>query len=302
MSKNSKNSVRVMTWNIYIGLAIQLLNETSPQDFKKNLKVLMEQLVTGNIYLRLQRIVEEIAHYHPDFIGLQEVSIWPEMPPYTKKANLITRLIQLLEKKGLCYRVVVQNQNTLIDHDVILGRISSRIRYQNVQGGHFDHLATANLGGFPVKSYRSWQSADILYDGKPFRLVNTHLEFISEQVRKQQAVELLRKANQTSLPTIILGDFNFQESQSKQAPYQLYIQSGYKDVWKAKRGKGGNTCCQDADLKNRRSKLDRRIDFIFIRGKFHIQHVGLVGNTCKKDILLRCWPSDHAGVVADLQF
>ena len=67
----------------------------------------------------------------------------------------------------------------------------------------------------------------------------------------------------------------------------------------------GLTCCQDADLSNRRSLLYERIDMIFWWDEPARVTARLVGDTVSDKTFppgLGLWPSDHAGVWASLQF
>ena len=66
----------------------------------------------------------------------------------------------------------------------------------------------------------------------------------------------------------------------------------------------GDTCCQDADLRNDASRLSRRIDVVLARGLKPLD-VERVGEDRDDRVSVevdgtptRLWPSDHAGVVA----
>ena len=86
--------------------------------------------------------------------------------------------------------------------------------------------------------------------------------------------------------------------------YALLRSAGFGDAWATKHpGAAGLTCCQDADLRNVRSALFERIDYILFRRDFDVRHASLLGarpgdRTTKPD---RVWPSDHAGVSATLE-
>ena len=86
------------------------------------------------------------------------------------------------------------------------------------------------------------------------------------------------------------------------------LAAGLVDAWSEKHpGKGatGFTCCQAVDVRNQKSLAYERIDFVFFRGGFDVRHAWIVGaepgdRTPKNPD--RLWPSDHAGVVATLDF
>ena len=69
----------------------------------------------------------------------------------------------------------------------------------------------------------------------------------------------------------------------------------------------GFTCCQLADLSNRKTILDQRIDMIFARNPhLEFEDVTVLGVTASKRRRaapgVAVWPSDHASVAAELEF
>jgi hypothetical protein len=86
--------------------------------------------------------------------------------------------------------------------------------------------------------------------------------------------------------------------------------AGFTDVWASLHsGEPGFTCCHVADLSNRRSVLDQRIDYVFARGfsepgeRLH-GRVTIVGDEPRDRVpgpSYKIWPSDHAGLVARLR-
>jgi len=91
--------------------------------------------------------------------------------------------------------------------------------------------------------------------------------------------------------------------------YQVLIGAGFTDVWRELRpGVVGNTCCHLKDLSNSRALFDQRIDYVFTRGFEYANrdvmgHLTLLGDRPSDRIAgpeFRIWPSDHAGIVADL--
>ena len=80
------------------------------------------------------------------------------------------------------------------------------------------------------------------------------------------------------------------------------IEQIYRTMSQARPGDPGFTCCQDADLLNPTSKLSERIDLVLFRGNFSAIHADIVGDNPANRTSSGLWPSDHAGVVATLQF
>jgi len=78
----------------------------------------------------------------------------------------------------------------------------------------------------------------------------------------------------------------------------LYIGTGLDSVLELQAV--GATCCQRADLRNEESLLDNRVDYVFSSGEFETLDSRRVGHR-PKDRIEGLWPSDHAGVVAELR-
>ena len=167
---------------------------------------------------------------------------------------------------------------------------------------------------------RGFVGVDVTVRGKDYRIVNTHLE--QNQIgddpgtaifQTLQAVELigtLLATTPSDLPLILMGDFNSSLEDEPfgliDPPYQIISGAGFADIWDTNRFAffdPGYTCCQAADLANRRSQLDERIDLIFVRDASFLSYAFVVGRV---PIFPRFfppnWASDHAGVFAKLIF
>ena len=113
-------------------------------------------------------------------------------------------------------------------------------------------------------------------------MATTHTEAYDEQVRNAQRDELVTLLGDG--PLVILGDFNAE-------PDAVGMPDGFLDAWQEV---GGETCCQAADLRNEQSQLTQRIDYVWVRG-VRVVRCKVVGVE-REDL----WPSDHAGVLAEL--
>jgi hypothetical protein len=114
----------------------------------------------------------------------------------------------------------------------------------------------------------------------------------------------------TASPAIVMGDFN---AKPNSPAYQVMQGGGFTDVWGALRpGVRGYTCCQLADLSNPRPVYDERIDYVWTRGlgedrgrQSLLGQVRLYGDVPSDRIKNTAgqwiWPSDHAGLIADIQ-
>jgi len=166
---------------------------------------------------------------------------------------------------------------------------------------------------------RGYVSVDAQVGSKAYRFVNTHLEpykidGIFPYFQIEQAKELIADLENETLPIITVGDYN------TLAPigivYLMMRAAGYEDAWCHNRLKWnifGFTSPHDADLRNKWPKLYQRIDLIFVRNQAGIggSRIGpvyaiVVGDQRRDRIYFpptgeKIWPSDHAGVVAQLR-
>jgi hypothetical protein len=85
--------------------------------------------------------------------------------------------------------------------------------------------------------------------------------------------------------------------------------AGFTDTWAALReGETGNTCCHVADLSDPVAGFSQRIDYVFTRGLTRpadalsggIERFGAVPTDRLAGPAYLIWPSDHAGLFAEL--
>jgi hypothetical protein len=106
-----------------------------------------------------------------------------------------------------------------------------------------------------------------------------------------------------------VGDFNSDAEgtgitgvPSATATYESIIAAGYADAWSARRALDpGFTCCQATNLLNPTSTLTERVDLVLTRGPFRLGKAPLVGDEASDRLASGLWPSDHAGVVVNLE-
>lgn len=140
--------------------------------------------------------------------------------------------------------------------------------------------------------------------GHTFRLINAHLQVPlapipeSAAVQVAQGQELLDGPADTELPLILLGDMT--NPAGPLPTYGNFINAGLRDVW-TEVGQGpGLTCCQDADLLNATSALNRRVDLVLFKNGWEATRADVVGEEQRDRTPTGLWPSDHAGVSATL--
>jgi len=158
--------------------------------------------------------------------------------------------------------------------------------------------------------------------GKTYRFVSTHLEQrqpdpadpSSRILQFLQSVELigtLQAVTPPDLPLILLGDFNSSsEDESIDSiipPYQVIVGQGFADVWDTnpltRFDPEGLTCCEFADLSNRRSDHYERVDIIFVSDTSFLPWAFVTGRVPIFPLRLPPnWASDHRGVFGKLIF
>ena len=177
----------------------------------------------------------------------------------------------------------------------------------------------------PITIERGFVGVDATVRGKAYRFINSHLEGAqpdptdpnSDIIQYLQAVELVGTLQETTpddLPLILVGDFNSSPDDASDnpddnhdVPYQIIVDGGFADIWDTNLLKffdpNGLTCCQDDDLLNTTSRLDERIDLIFIRDTSFLPIAFVTGRVPIFPLSLPPnWASDHSGVFGKLIF
>jgi endonuclease/exonuclease/phosphatase family metal-dependent hydrolase len=143
--------------------------------------------------------------------------------------------------------------------------------------------------------------------GKAYRIVSTHLTPKEEGEAEQlsQADELIALLAGAIEPVFVMGDLNTAPGNTWTDSYGKFTAAGYTDLWSlGAPGDPGPTCCQDSDLLNTASILDRRFDLVFYLDPAPLDGIGLadevlaerLGATPSEKTASNLWPSDHAGV------
>src|SRR5215208_3100193 len=258
-------------------------------------------------------------------------------PPLAEEVSLdyLQILLDKLQARRLHYEPVVQRDNFDIeapadensdgiidskdfelrhtDRIAMLVRTDPDLTVLDKKSGQFQkncELTTATRQKITI--LRGWTSVDLSIRGKAVRLINTHLDGDCADrdptIQLAQAQEILqgpvKEARDQGLPVILLGDLNSKADGSGTQTYAELLKPkvGFVDTWTQGGSGKGLTCCQDDFLLKTTDFQDRRDYVLFGRGPFQViiaQLVGAVAITPTPPSGLR-WPSDHAGVVAQL--
>jgi len=317
-----------MTYNLFQGTDfVEVLQAQNAIEFLAAAQLTLDEVKASNPPVRMRAIAHQIAITNPDLVGLEEVTLWrygigPN--PTDVMYDPLQEVLDGLKAEGVHYAAVVvadeyELQGPLPDlmhylrangRNVILARTDkAELHVSNPQTASFHTLLqipSAVLGNLTI--VRSWGSVDVELNGQEFRFIDTHLENPIPQIPasylllQAQAKELSDVPANTSLPVILVGDFNAianAPTDPSNATYEEMLNLGFSDSW-LERGadKPGLTW----PLLNP-SKIDtatQRIDFIFHRGLANARVADLAGDK-KQDRVDNQWPSDHAGLRALLQ-
>lgn len=314
----------VMTYNVYVGSSAEpLLNVENLLQVPGEVANMYNNVIASNFPDRAVAIANSIKTYHPHLIGLQEISLIRRQSPSNfltgentlpedVEIDFLQILMDALQAEGLNYQVVVKTENIdiempmqteqglddirLTDYDVILARGDVKIS-QSTSDNYMNALTIDMLGLVIIRGYGA---VDATVSGVTYRFVNTHLESETEENRVAQTQELISILEGETLPIILLGDFNTRAPDG--TAYQKILAAGYVDLWQMESEGSGNTCCQDDDLLNEITDHTGRIDHIYVRNFGHPISVmtHTVGDKSTDRLSSGLWPSDHAGVVAQI--
>jgi len=333
LAQKSAGVLEVMTYNVNEGTDfLQVLSATNATQFLLGVGEIVTQVQGTNPPERMQAVAAQILAAKPTLVSLQEVDQWylGTFNPSTKACgtmsleyDMLQELTNALAAQGGHYQVVKQVPEiklpatpglippstflcaALTDNNVILARTDLNPRsfqWSNPQSGHFAAYVPFTTPNGTIPITRSWASVDVHFHGSTFRFIGTHLESFVPIVREAQGAELRAGPGNTSLPVIVAMDSNAQAFPLPQDPtYSDFMAAGYGDVWQELFPSApGLTCCQSESDNNPVSQLYQRIDLILTLGHIEGQNIGLFGADPSTRTPDGLWPSDHAGVAAQV--
>lgn len=324
--------LRVMTYNVYEGTDYrEVATARNLQEFLVAVGQTIKQVRATDPPARMQAVAKQIVAARPALVSLQELAQWSTGPfdpvhgkcgPVSVEFDMLPELMDALTKLGAHYQIAVQAQNwtippmpgvippnnylcvQVVDHIAILARtdIASKLRWGNPQSKQFDHILIFHspLGDVPFA--RSWMSLDVTFNNKDFRFVGTHLDSVRPDIREQQGEEIRLGPANTSLPVIVGMDSNAQGYPFPQDPtYIDFMVAGFQDTWsEVMPGVLGLTCCQEPFLDNSKPELSQRVDLVLTLGNVEAQRAAVFGADQSSKTPGGLWPSDHAGLAAQL--
>lgn len=313
-------ALRVATWNLYLGADLTPLFDVADEDALATVAAgVLEQVAATRFGDRAEAVAAVIARERPDLVGLQEVSRWwtatvrDDGGRGTERTlvDFLPTLLDALADQGAAYDAHAETVSFsgalplgpdswqgVVGRNVVLVRRDAEVRVTGERAGLFDRayeLVTGTAGSrLPVA--RSWGGVDVDVAGQGVRFLNTHLEAWDAQVRRAQLDELLAGPAAVDGPVVMVGDLNAE-------PAELSLPEDVLDAWQTTAvGEGGRTWGLNDDLRSDPWTLSQRIDYVLAWG-VSVTDCRVVGDrpqdrTTSEPLL---WPSDHAGVVADLR-
>jgi endonuclease/exonuclease/phosphatase family metal-dependent hydrolase len=336
-----KRELVVMTQNLYLGSSLDAAIGIDPEDPDAAQKFIIAvaniyaTVIFTDFPARAQAIADQIETYEPDIIGLQEVSLWTAIGDTEGRAGGYDFLEILLEETelGESYEVAAVSQNaeigtdlpglpgiplappvckgqlfecfvTLVDRDVILVKKNNpNLEVFNPQDGNYERQVVLNTPVGPLSFNRGWASVDGTFEGKKFTFVNTHLEIGGPggfaDAQEAQGQEFLAGPAKRGGAVIAVGDFNSRADGSSTTTYADLTMSYFDDAWDDPNDPGF-TCCFDEFLADPNSTLSSAIDFVFTHAPVRALRVDVIGDAPFQG-MPPLFPSDHAGVVAELR-
>ena len=304
------STLTVATYNVYLGADLALLFEaTSFDELAERARVVQRQLTATDFAQRADAIARILAREEVDVAGLQEVTRWESDGELV--ADFLPLIVRACENAGAPYDVHAVNQSfagglpvdgrwmSIAGADAVLVRRGGRFRVTGEGAASYARSLEMRTGidgvSFPI--LRGWGRVEGEVDGRRVLFATTHTEAYDAAVREAQRDELLGALGDPGCPTVVVGDFNAR-------PEHVGVPAPYQDAWAAAGNDpgGGFTCGQAAELANDASSLSERIDYVFVRDADVLDCVVVGDQEADRTRPGRLWPSDHAGVVARLEF
>ena len=307
------------TWNLFSGIDWEGLLAAAPADIAGHLLGGAERT---DFRVRAPAIAADIATHRPDFIALQELSLYSLSGHQTHSIDFLPLLLDALEASRCPYEAMglwhgFQGELPLADsggslsyqdRQTILRRLDSPFIAADMRPLTYESTHTAKIGGFPLPVPRGAIIGTFGAAEKRFGLAATHLEFVSDDeaasIHHRQSEELLAALGALGEldACFAVGDFNSAPAPGAAAAHESFLAAGFADgVAGAADADAGPTSGRSASLDSSGDELSERIDHIFSRGPaaaVQSRRLGIdPGRRRPLPSGASLWPSDHAGLV-----
>ena len=246
-SAQADSTVTVMTRNVYLGADVAAALSLIP-DMPAAAQSLWDQLRATDINVRAPALAREIIAARPDVLGMQEVASWEcraGLGGSTVVFDFSSIILDATRAAGVPYVIAsaggsqARNPGYSIPAIPFVTMVHDPATFQPLFGsddaacgfsisdviavpeersssvraaGAVDYAETTALVPLLMVVPRGYVWADIEFDGAPARFVSTHLESFSSSGAVPpsaiQARQLVRDLSVSSMPLVVLGDFN----------------------------------------------------------------------------------------------
>jgi endonuclease/exonuclease/phosphatase family metal-dependent hydrolase len=331
IAQNKNRNLVVMTRNMDTGSDFKfVINAKTLSELVLGVTLTYQEILASNIPERADGIAAEIQKQQPDLVALQEITTLMNGPLGGPATNIVTDQLRSLRaalaRRGVHYAPVAIQRNAdfefpaldpasntlfdarLTDFDVVLARTDlpvSELKIGQVTKQHFTAALVFTILGQVISVPRGWIAVDAKLRGKPYRVVDTHLESVDLAIQVAQALELVNGPILADVPVVFAGDINSDADSSDpllSASYHTLVNAGLLDFWPIIHpgDPGFTNPLHGEDPFTPFSIPNQRIDVILAKpgGKgIEARDELLIGNTTSALTPHGLWPSDHAGVV-----
>jgi len=306
----------VATYNLYLGADLTVIfGVASPEDLAGKARLVLDQVMATDFRARAEAIARTLVEEQVDVVGLQEVASWSRVVDdgsgerHEVWLDFLSVLLGALQRVGETFDVHASAEScqggahvawassmAIQGRNVVLVRRRSGVRVtgERIFGFSSALRIATGMPDLELDVGRSWGWVDAEVDGRDFRFVNVHTEAWDPEIRDAQRDELLSAVAATDRPLVVVGDFNA-------TPEVVGMPEEYVDAWTvAGRDGAGLTSGPNADLTGDHG-LATRIDYVWVRDA-EVTDCRVVGGRPQDRTASGLWPSDHAGVVAEVTF
>lgn len=335
-----ENELRVLCRNLYLGADFnQLLPAQTALSLAQIVANFYRFVLDTRYEERAQALAREIVARDPHVVCLQEVFEYQllgaaasdappsdappsDAPPVLSQISFLAVLLTQLRAQGAHYVVAGIVPTTAVtlpvqwsgsaaslnvrDHDVVLVR--SGVVVLESWALKYRAKITAPLPGpthpdrVELQVQRGFNWVVIDWQQTQVGIVNTHLESISEEIQRQQAVELLGLLMEETGPVILAGDLN---ADPAGIVYPLLTSEGggFRDPFAASSTAPSattplNTYGASATLRDEFLDLRSCLDHVLHRGPIEALRTEVFGiDPAERTSPSGLWPSDHAGLL-----
>jgi len=213
------SNLKVMSRNIYLGADVGVAMKLIP-DFKAAAQFMWDQVAATDFSKRAPLLAKEIITNKADVVGIQEATTWIcKKNAWSRKTEVLNFTDQLLaatKKLGTEYVLAekdgtkAKNIGFSIAAIPFLTIVNDPQTFQPLFGQ--DTAACGCIVPTLMTIYRGYTWMDLEVDTSTVRIVSTHLESVWDADKvpnaAKQAKQLVTDLSNTTIPTIVIGDFN----------------------------------------------------------------------------------------------